>query len=168
MVGESVVSLEQAYLERCDQQPCANLSLGVRHCFTYSPVSPSQQLGEAGDVTTMLQGPDQMWTNSTDGNATTHLTNSVSARNTLLPPFKYLAAGPGTSLVQVGTERGRSLGPYQATGHSKGPVCTLQSQLTPTTLPCCGAPSVPQNHSWRVGQELLHQTPVCRTVEHPP
>lgn len=49
MEGDSVMPLEQAYLERCGQLTCANFCLGVRHCFPYSPKSPLKQLSEAGD-----------------------------------------------------------------------------------------------------------------------
>lgn len=45
------------------------------HVLTMSPL---KERGEACNVvTTIPQGPDSTWTNSIDGNATTHLTVSV-------------------------------------------------------------------------------------------
>lgn len=91
MEGESVMTLEQAYLERCDQLLC------VRYSFTYLPMSPSKQLGEAGDNITIPQGRDSTWTNSMGDNATTHLTDMAPSGKILLSALKLLAAGPGMS-----------------------------------------------------------------------
>lgn len=47
--GEWVSDDWNRHLERCDQLPCANLWLCVRHCFMDS-MSPSNNLGEASDL----------------------------------------------------------------------------------------------------------------------
>ena len=60
-------------------------------------MSPSKQVGEAGDNIITPQGCDSTWAHSMGDNATTHPTDMAPSGKILPSALKLLAAGPGTS-----------------------------------------------------------------------